>query len=340
MQVRKSMSNCLVDLLPIMDELNALQSSERTQHRIVEQLVKDLDSKTCAILEINQETELLEIKNFHNLSWEYCKNFHKPIDGNVLTELIWKGTPIYIPNRNAAASFEDQVKLEHEFNSAYLVQLIANQKPLGLLYIDSDKEDHFQSEQKLMAQLYAKIISTNLFLNGVNQKLDHLEKEDSESTAVRYEHYYPRLKEMFYRSQRLNETFSIIILDIRKFTSVVKTYGMDTVNELLKELVTLLGKNLRQYDGLCRFGSDEFLVTLPGVQVSDAEKVANKILGSVAKTKFTHQDLDIGLSLGIANYPANSQNLDGLITAVRSALYESKRVETSSKIVVSAETFE
>ncbi len=340
LSVKKSMANCMYDLLPILDMMNQIKSGERTLHNIIELLAKDLNCQSIAIIEINPNTELLEIRNFHNLSWEFCKNFHKKIEGQVLLELIWKGQDIYIPDKNFATSYAEEFKLEKEYTSSYSVQLMANQKPLGILYTDSDKVDAFPTETRLYIQMYARLISMILFIERITQRMEKLDTKDEETGAIRYEHFYPRLNEMYTRSKRLSEQMSVLLIDVEKYSGIIKMYGLDAAKQMLKELVELIQNSLRQYDGICRFGADEFLVALPSTEGEIAHKVAKKINDMILKNTFSDKKLKINTFIGLANYPDNAASLDGLITAVRAAMFMAKRKKQDNKIIRIEEHFE
>ncbi len=333
-KIQKSLTNCVDNLLPILDEVNSLQNVERTLHHIVEQLVKDLNCKTCAIVEINPTTEYLEIRNFHGLSWSFCKNFRKKIDSPIIHDLIWKSESIYIPDKKFASILADELQMEHEFVSCYAVQLMANYQPLGFLYIDSDEPDNFVGEQQLVAQFYARLISMSISKERLYIELRRLNHLDEESGAIRYDHYFPRLQEIFHQAKRLNENFSVLLLDIEKYTSILKLYGIDVVRQMLKELVMLISQNLRQYDGLCRFGADEFLITLPGTTLSSAVEAAKKIQTVVKDAEFTQKKLKIRFFTGVANFPDNCSGISGLLTAAKNALLEAKR-ENRTDVVIS-----
>ena len=330
--IKKSLTNCMHDMLPILTEINALQSTERILHRIVDQIVKDMKCKTCAVIEINPESELLEIRNSHNLSWNFTKNYHRQIEGAMLSELLWKGTPIVINDRKFAQTFAEELELENEFVSAYAVQLTANHRPLGLLYCDSDEPAHFGPDLQLLGMIYAQVISNSILLERLTKKVDQLECFDEESGAMQFDRFFVSLRETFSRSQRLGESFGVLLLDIEKYSDIIKMYGIEVAREALKELVTEIKNNIRQYDGLCRFGADELLLSLPGNSITEARKVAEKIIATVKDNKFTEQKLNLSLYIGVSAYPDNAASVDGVLTAAKNALFNAKRAKDGNRI--------
>ncbi len=331
-KVKKSLTNCLHDMLPILTDINALQNVERIFHRIVDQIVKDLQCKSCAIIEINPESELLEIRNSHNLSWNFVKSYHRRIEGTMLHELIWNGTPIVINERDFAKTFAEEIQLEHDFVSAYAVQLAGSHRPLGLLYCDSDEPSHFDPDLQLLCKLYAQVISNVILLERITKKADELECFDEDSGAMHFGRFFVSLRETFSRSNRLGDRFSLVLLDIEKYADIIKIYGIEIAKKVLKELVNEIKTKIRQYDTLCRFGADELLLSLPGTTIEEAKRVSEKILKLVSETKFTEHNLDISLFVGVANFPDNAKSIDGLLTATKNALLNAKRAKGEIRI--------
>ena len=335
-----SFVECAKGILPILDEVVSLHNSERIMHNIVEQLVKKLKCKTCAIVQINPMTDILEIRNFHNLSWKFCKEYRKLIITPVMRNLIWQNEPVYIPNRGHATDLADELKMENEFVSCFAVQLSANQQPLGFLYLDSDEDDFFSEEMQYLVNLYARIISMCIFNERMTEKLKRLQSEDSESGAMRYEQFYPRMQELFHRSYRLHESLSVMLLDIERYSTVIQTYGLDKAKDLLREFVLLLKDSLRPYDPITRFGADKFMVVLQGTAYDVAEKVTQRINSLFENAEFTDQKLKVKVSVGVSNYPENCTTLNGLLNAAKHALLESKRHEEKGRISMSEGKFD
>jgi diguanylate cyclase (GGDEF)-like protein len=337
---KKLCARHFTELIPIFDNIINLGSRERILHQIVDKIVRHLECQTCAVVQINPETELLEILNFHNLSWKFCKDYRKKIVSPILRELIWKGNPINIPNRSFASTFADELKMENDFVSCFAVQLAASHQPLGFLYLDSVKEGFFEEEQRILVEFYARMISSCIFLDRLSEKLKRLQHEDVDSGAVKFEQFFPKLQDIFHRSYRMKENTSAILFDIEGYASLIKLYGMDVTRTLLKEFVKLLKANLRPYDEISRFGADEFLVILPGTKKIVAVSVAEKFNALIKKAEFTDQKIKISVFAGVVGYPENCKSAKGLITACKNALYEAKRTHVENKIAIIDEVFD
>ncbi len=324
----------------ILEELISAKNSERILHNVLDQLVKLLNCNAAAIVEVNPETEFLEIRNFFNLSWNFCKQYRKTIDSAILRELIWKGEDINIPDRNYAAKVVEQLGMEHSFTSAFVTHLHAFQQPLGFLYVDSQTINYFTSEKQTLVKIFAKVIATTLYIEHLSTKLKRLNRIDEDSGALRFEYYLPFLKENFHRSSRLGETYTLILLDVEKFGSILTLYGMDVTTGLLKEIVSKIKEQLRKYDEICRFGADEFLISLPSTNMKNGLEVANKIYRIFQENTFTEKKIKIDVFLGVVNYPQNALSLNGLLVAAKNALQAAKRMDKKPRIATISTKFD
>ncbi len=328
-----SITNAVHNIVPIFRSVNSLKNLERTLHEIIEQIVKDFNCATCAIIVIDPVTELLNIKSFHGLSWNFYKNFQKSIDTPVLKEMLWKEEPISIMDSSFNPVVSELLRLENEFVSCLAVPIIVNQKPLGYLHLDSKHSDNFSAEHKLLAEFYANLIGMTLFREELSEELKRLDYRDKDSGAVRYAHFFTRLQELFQQAERLQDPFSIIMIDIEGYSAIVKTYGTEVTNEMLSELVHTINGSLRKYDGLSRFGTDEFMLTLPGTRLHEAKQAGKKFCAILSGKAFSREKLNINFFMGVSNYPENCSSLDGLLTATRNALLEAKRSNRVNSVV-------
>jgi diguanylate cyclase (GGDEF)-like protein len=328
-----SLTNALHNILPILRAVNSLKSFERTVHEIIEQMVKDFNCTTCAVVVINPVTEMLNIKSFYGLSWNFCKTFQKRIDTPIIKEMIWKGEPISVSNSSFNPVVGEELKLERDFASCYAIPITVNQKPMGYLQLESDQTDNFSSEMQMLAKIYANLIGITLFREELAEELKRLEYKDRDSGAVKYSHFFPRLQEMFQQAERLHDPISAILIDIEGYGGILKTYGIDSTHAMMQELVAWLKSALRKYDGLSRFGTDEFLIILPGTRLHEAKKAGEKIKSFIAEKEFTDKKLRINCFISAASYPENCSTLDGLLTALRSTLLEAKRSNLINEVV-------
>jgi diguanylate cyclase (GGDEF)-like protein len=83
------------------------------------------------------------------------------------------------------------------------------------------------------------------------------------------------------RARRQNTPLSCVLLDIDHFKEVNDTFGHQAGDYVLREISALLRRTVRAYDVLVRWGGEEFLVVLPGVEQGQALKLAERIRAAI-----------------------------------------------------------
>lgn len=120
---------------------------------------------------------------------------------------------------------------------------------------------------------------------------------------------------------------SVIMCDLDHFKAVNDTYGHLAGDEVLKSISRIIGTGLREVDSLGRFGGEEFIIILPGCQLSSALGVAERIrrLIESAEIPTSSGDLKVTVSLGVASlWGGREEDTGRLIESADIALYRAK----------------
>jgi diguanylate cyclase (GGDEF)-like protein/PAS domain S-box-containing protein len=142
-----------------------------------------------------------------------------------------------------------------------------------------------------------------------------------------------RLNQAINLAKRGSRQVALLYLDLDKFKPVNDSLGHAAGDELLQAVTARIRHQVRESDTVARVGGDEFAVILPDIaRREEAETVARKIIAVLA-TPFQlgsqAQSVDIGTSIGIALYPADARDADGLVKAADAAMYSAKQVGNS-----------
>jgi len=90
-------------------------------------------------------------------------------------------------------------------------------------------------------------------------------------------------------SVRYEHPYSVLLMDIDFFKLYNDHYGHLAGDEALKSVANVLKENIRGSDRLYRYGGEELLLVLPNTNVTQAEKVARKLLSSLTKCAIPHE---------------------------------------------------
>jgi diguanylate cyclase (GGDEF)-like protein/PAS domain S-box-containing protein len=116
--------------------------------------------------------------------------------------------------------------------------------------------------------------------------------------------------------RRRGGTGALVMLDIDNFKPVNDTLGHAAGDELLCWVVATVQETVRASDAVGRLGGDEFAVMLPDIDPEQAQVSAQRIAAALA--------LRAPTSLGLACYPLDGTDLEGLSRSADARLYASR----------------
>lgn len=123
---------------------------------------------------------------------------------------------------------------------------------------------------------------------------------------------------------------SVIFVDLDHFKGVNDGHGHQAGDLMLRDVANLLQASIRDSDIVARYGGDEFVLLLPGVDAPLANRVAGRITAGAHSRRVEAapgQMISVTLSLGVATFDSASQfkTAQELLAAADAALYHSKR---------------
>jgi diguanylate cyclase (GGDEF)-like protein len=124
------------------------------------------------------------------------------------------------------------------------------------------------------------------------------------------------------RAVRTDGRLSVVLLDIDHFKSLNDTYGHVVGDNVLRQIAQALRDCGREYDTIARYGGEEFAAVLPGCSSALALQVAERLREAVEGAS---TDVPVTASAGVATYPYDGIDANGLLSAADQALYAGKR---------------
>lgn len=141
--------------------------------------------------------------------------------------------------------------------------------------------------------------------------------------------FIKRLEGELNRSRRAGAPVSIIFADIDHFKHVNDTYGHLVGDLVLRKFARLLTNMCRNYDFICRYGGEEFLICLPDTSCKQAYAIAERISNTLAGWYVQLPDgqrVTITSSFGVTSSSLDkNETVKHLIEKVDEALYRAKR---------------
>jgi diguanylate cyclase (GGDEF)-like protein len=133
------------------------------------------------------------------------------------------------------------------------------------------------------------------------------------------------------RAGRTRTPLAVLMIDIDHFKAVNDTYGHLAGDAVLAGISAALRGLLRDYDIVGRFGGEEFSILLPHTTAAEARDIAERLRLRLAKiiTPVTDRTESVALrvtvSIGVAALEDERRDLNDLLAAADSALYQAKQ---------------
>ncbi|MCK9608325.1 MAG: diguanylate cyclase [Methylomonas sp.] len=214
-------------------------------------------------------------------------------------------------------------------------------KPLDQLII-SDRERTLGIKRD-NSQFVAKINTQTLF--EMNQKIglctivDVSEQDHKEKALIQMAFYdtltglpnrilmMERLQQELLRSKRESKFLVVMFADLDGFKPVNDKLGHAAGDQLLKQVGRCFQQCCRDVDTVARYGGDEFVFILTGLQNQQAAtQTAKNIINSIHQSfQVNQQTIKIGISIGIAIYPSDHSEAALLIKFADEAMYLAKQ---------------
>lgn len=125
-----------------------------------------------------------------------------------------------------------------------------------------------------------------------------------------------------------NLPLGIILIDLDHFKLVNDQFGHAAGDEVLRDVTVCFRSAIRNVDILGRYGGEEFVIFLPGIDMAATAQIAQRLASQVDMLKITYEgnDLSISASFGVhAVYPDEHTSMDDILRETDQALYQAKR---------------
>jgi len=214
------------------------------------------------------------------------------------------------------------IKTLKSSEDSYIFTLQEKKKLLGYLVLDGLEE---QDKEKVMilGNQFALVLR-RVFLY---EEVERVAITDSLTEVHTRRYFEERFQEEMKRSQARNIKLSFLMMDVDLFKEINDTNGHLTGDQVLREIGKIIKDNIREIDIPARYGGEEFCIVLPDTDYLGAQYVAERIRKAVQETTIKVYDttINVTISVGVSNYPKDSQHMNDLIDKADFALYRAKK---------------
>lgn len=224
--------------------------------------------------------------------------------------------------------------------AALTIPLFVSNRVIGSLQLFSESHDRFNNEDAQLLWILSLVAENLLTREYANEGLLRFAFTDY-LTGLRTRGYFEQQLDLeFKRAERRRQKFSLLMVDIDHFKALNDTFGHHVGDQVLRDIASILMKDMREVDTVARYGGEEFVLILPETTEAGAAYVANRLRKAVEQAKFfagsPHAIQHLTISIGIAVFDKDAQFKRDLIEFADAALYAAKHNGRNSVVCYSA----
>lgn len=226
-----------------------------------------------------------------------------------------------------------------EIMATLSVPLRVGEQTLGYFNLDNfSSSDAFTAEDMEIAGAIGAQVSVALYrlvlehrLEEERQRYEHMAHHDPLTELANRRLFMESLQRALSVAARQNSRVGVLFVDMNNFKAVNDGYGHDAGDSVLIETANRIHTCVRGGDVPARLGGDEFGVILMDIRGSEAaDAIHDKIKTALSRPMQTRDhSISVSASIGIAIYPEDSTDLEGLLRSVDSSMYHEKSGDSS-----------
>lgn len=222
--------------------------------------------------------------------------------------------------------------------SALVLPIVIRNRVMGSVQLLATNEDGFSQEDAQLLWIFCLVAENQLDREFAHEGLLKFAFTDY-LTGLRTRGYFEQQLDLeIKRSERKGTLLSLLMIDIDYFKQLNDRCGHQVGDQVLRELASLLQREMRDLDTVARYGGEEFVVVLPETDDAGARRVAQRIRMSVEDAAFAgclQANQQITISIGIAALGRDTRFKCDLIHQADAALYRAKHLGRNQVVVYS-----
>jgi diguanylate cyclase (GGDEF)-like protein len=253
--------------------------------------------------------------------------FADQIQGNILS--IGKGISGWVaaykrPMINAGPALDfPEIKTDiAEFGDALVVPMVQDEEALGTISIYAKEPSTYGQRELNMLQTLASLLAP-LVSESRKGEASASDKVLDPTTKIHRISYLTTVSpQMIAFAEKNRSPVSLIYLEVRNLSQIVRVFGTNSANMVLKKIADCIKPELRSTDILVRFGHQGFVAFLPGVRDEQALHCIQRLKQQIKNhgALAGGQNLAVDCQAGIASYPRDGITIFALLQSAQKSI--------------------
>jgi diguanylate cyclase (GGDEF)-like protein len=190
-----------------------------------------------------------------------------------------------------------------------------------------DDVSSIERKNSELAATLQELRSSQKLISAKNKELQRLATTDALTGISNRRVLMETLELEFARAQKNNLSLSCIMTDIDHFKSVNDTYGHGVGDDVIRAVSDTMAAACGENETLGRYGGEEFVVILPGLDAPAAAELAERVRAAIVSLALGDRLAvpKLSSSFGVADMSSGASNGDLLVDLADQALYQAKQ---------------
>jgi len=260
------------------------------------------------------------------------RNLRFPLNeksGGLLSIAALDGMPLHLTKETIQNYSADPVVQFLKIEELAVVPLKAKDKVNGIILADNlITKDPISKDDMRMLIMLANQAGLAIENSQLYEKALIRAHSDPLTELWNHGHFHYLLQTEWEKAKATQTPLSLIMLDIDDFKVYNDSFGHQAGDNILKELSSLLKKQSRKMDYICRYGGEEFTIILPQTDKREAFFIAERLRENIQNQPFAREEILpaklLTVSLGLSTFPHDGVSPAELISSSDKSLYQAK----------------
>ncbi|RMF47242.1 MAG: diguanylate cyclase [Deltaproteobacteria bacterium] len=331
-RINKELRQRLKEMSTLMDLNTAMTSSldlDILFERMLSSVIEQFSCDRVVLFTYNHGSEELVVRNVHGIDRDLLRDVTFRMGEGVTGKAAMTQQITYVPDLQKDEETLGYKGRHQSRGSMVAIPLVVKGRLVGVLNLHKIETGAFDEGELRLLQAIANQAAISIDNSQLFEKARDLSNTDELTGLANRRHFQLILRREAAQAQRFHSHFSLIMADIDHFKTYNDTHGHLKGDIVLKRVADVMLQNTRGIDLVGRFGGEEFVILLPKTDKTGAQAAAEKLRAQILGETFPGADRSqpegrITLSLGVAEYPADSTDIYELLDLADRALYQAK----------------
>jgi len=311
---------------------------------IMHQLEEFFGPEHWSLLMVDEETMELYFALSAELDETTIKGLRLRPGEGIAGYVATSGNPLVVPDVSADPDWSRYAAQHPELNlkSIACLPIRHGKRVLGVLQLNNSQLDLMPESSIAFLRVLCDYAAIALENARHVKLIHHLSVTDDCTGLFNARHLYTLLEQEVAPSSDPRVVpiqqphFSLLFMDLDHFKTINDVHGHIVGSRLLAEIGNLLKRTLGPDHAAFRYGGDEFVALLRGMDKDTATVTAHRVLDSITQARFlTSEGLSLTMtaSLGLATFPQDGTTLQDMIRVADTMMYTAK-AEGRNRVVV------